>query len=133
MMKQQSGKIINIGSVNGREGSAGATAYCAAKGGVHNFTHALAKEAAPYNINVNCVAPCAVNTPMLQGGAAMAPERYGIKEEEFYDYFCKMMHILGREITVEDISNAVLFLASEESRNIDGLVIYVDGGHIMVP
>jgi len=133
MMKQQSGKVVNIGSVNGREGSGGTTAYCAAKGGVHNFTHALAKEVAPYNINVNCVAPCAVNTPMLQGGASMAPERYGIKEEEFYDYFCKMMHILGREITVEDISNAVLFLASEESRNIDGSVIYVDGGHIMVP
>jgi len=133
MMKQQSGKIVNIGSVNGREGSAGATAYCAAKGGVHNFTHALAKEAAPYNINVNCVAPCAVNTPMLQGGAVMASEGYGIKQEEFYDYFCKMMHILNREITVEDISNAVLFLASEESRNIDGSVIYVDGGHIMVP
>jgi len=132
MMKQQSGKIINIGSVNGREGSARTTAYCAAKGGVHNFTHALAKEVAPYNINVNCVAPCAVNTPMLQAGSAMAPERYGIKEEEFYDYFCKMMHILGREITVEDISNAVVFLASEESRNIDGSVIYVDGGHIRV-
>jgi len=133
MMKQQYGKVINIGSVNGREGSAGTTAYCAAKGGVHNFTHALAKEAAPYNINVNCVAPCAVDTPMLQAGAAMAPERYGIKEEKFYDYFCEMMHILGREITVEDISNAVLFLASEESRNIDGSVIYVDGGHIRVP
>ena len=133
MMKQQSGKIVNIGSVNGREGSAGITAYCAAKGGVHNFTHALAKEVAPYNINVNCVAPCAVNTPMLQGGAAMASKTYGIKEEEFYDNFCKMMHILGREIKVEDISNAVLFLASEESRNIDGSVIYVDGGHIRVP
>ncbi len=63
----------------------------------------------------------------------MASEGYGIKQEEFYDYFCKMMHILNREITVEDISNAVLFLASEESRNIDGSVIYVDGGHIMVP
>ena len=63
----------------------------------------------------------------------MASEGYGIKQEEFYDYFCKMMHILNREITVEDISNAVLFLASEESRNIDGSVIYVDGGHIRVP
>ena len=45
---------------------------------------------------------------------------------------CKTHHILGREITVEDISNAVLFLASEESRNIDGLVVYVDWGHLMV-
>jgi len=133
MIKQQSGKIINIGSVNGREGSAGATAYCAAKGGVHLFTHALAKEVAPYNINVNCVAPCAVNTPMLQGVAQGMAERAGIKVEEVYDYMCKSLHILGREILPEDVSKAVLFLASEESRNIDGLVIYVDGGHLMVP
>ena len=96
MMKQKSGKIINLGSVNGREGSAGTTAYCAAKAGVHNFTHGLAKEVAEYNINVNCVAPCAVNTPMLQSGAATAQEKYGIKAEDFYDFFCKYMHILGR-------------------------------------
>jgi len=132
MMRQQSGKIINIGSISGKEGTTGASAYSAAKGGVHIFTHALAKEVAPYNINVNCVGPGAVNTPMLQGGAPRVAERAGIKEEEVYEYMCKGHHILGREILQEDVSNAVLFLASEESRNIDGLVIYVDGGHLMV-
>jgi NAD(P)-dependent dehydrogenase (short-subunit alcohol dehydrogenase family) len=133
MMKQKSGKIINFGSVSGREGSAGGTAYAAAKAGVHNFTLALAKEVTPYNINVNCIAPGAVNTPMLQGAAAAGAEAFGVKPEEYYDSLCKYMHILGREITVEDISNTVLFLASEDSRNIDGSVIFVDGGHIRVP
>jgi NAD(P)-dependent dehydrogenase (short-subunit alcohol dehydrogenase family) len=132
MMKQQSGKIINIGSISGKEGSVQATAYSAAKGGVHTFTHALAKEVAPYNINVNCVAPGAVNTPMMHGVTAFAAETLGIKPEEVYPYMCKSYHILGKEILPEDVSNAVLFLASEESRNIDGLVVYVDGGHLMV-
>jgi len=132
MMKQQSGKIINIGSLAGREGHAGASAYSAAKGGVHIFTHALAKEVAPYNINVNCVAPGIINTAMIRGSATRAAEMLGIKPEEVYGYMCKMYTILGREQTEEDVSNAVVFLASEEARNIDGSVIYVDGGHIMV-
>ena len=132
MIKQQSGKIINIGSLAGREGHAGASAYSAAKAGVHNFTHALAKELGPYNINVNCVAPGVINTAMIRGAAPEAAARLGIKPEEVYGYMCKMYTILGREQTEEDVSNAVVFLASEEARNIDGSVIYVDGGHLMV-
>jgi len=132
MMKQQSGKIINIGSVSGKEGSTGASAYSAAKGGVHTFTHALAKEVAAYNINVNCVAPAAVNTPMMRGVTPAVAEALGISEEEVYLNMCKTHHILGREILPDDVSHAVLFLASEESRNVDGLVIYVDGGHLAV-
>ena len=132
MMKQKSGKIINLGSISGKEGSINATAYSAAKGGVHTFTHALAKEVAAHNINVNCVAPGAVNTPMMKGVTPFAAESLGITPDEVYQHMCKSYHILGREVTTEDIANAVLFLASEESRNIDGLVIYVDGGHLMV-
>jgi len=130
MMKRRSGKIINIGSGSGREGTAGATAYSAAKGAVHIFTHALAKEVAAHIINVNCVAPGAVNTAMMRGATSTVAANLGITGEEIYERMCRRHHMLGREILPEDVSNAVLFLASEESRNVDGLVIYVDGGHL---
>jgi len=129
MIKQQSGKIINIGSVSGRQTDAEGSAYGAAKAGVHAFTHSLAKEVAPHNINVNCVAPGSVYTPMVEGLSPALSQYYGVSEDECYQRMCQKYHLLGREILPEDVSNAVLFLASDESRNIDGLVIYVDGGH----
>ena len=130
MIKQQCGKIINIGSVWGREGGAGAAPYCASKGGIHNFTHALAKDAAPYNINVNAVAPGLVKTPMQLASAKAYGATMGLTPEEFNKQMIKTLSILNRDVAAEDVSNAVVFLASEEARNIDGLVIYVDGGHL---
>jgi len=130
MIKQQSGKVINIGSIWGREGGVGSGPYSASKGGVHNLTHSLAKDCAPYNINVNAVGPGAVSTPMIQGLTGVAAKWAGINEEELYGTLCRMYHIFGREVLPQDVSNAVVFLASEESRNINGMVIYVDGGHL---
>jgi enoyl-[acyl-carrier-protein] reductase (NADH) len=53
-----------------------------------------------------------------------------MSENEFYAASCKQVSILGREITTQDISNAVVFLCSEEARNINGSVLYVDGGFL---
>jgi NAD(P)-dependent dehydrogenase (short-subunit alcohol dehydrogenase family) len=130
MIKQQYGKVINIGSVWGREGGAGATPYSASKGGIHNFTHALAKDAAPYNINVNAVAPGLIKTPMQQAAEKIFAKTMGVTPEEIYSQIRKMLTIFDRDVPPEDVSNAVVFLASEEARNIDGMVIYVDGGHL---
>jgi len=130
MVAQQSGKIINIGSIWGREGGIGAGPYSASKGGVHNLTHSLAKDCAPYNINVNAVGPGAVPTPMVKGVTGPAARMAGVSEEELYPMVARMYHIFGREVLPQDVSNAVVFLASEESRNINGMVIYVDGGHL---
>ena len=69
---------------------------------------------------------------MMRGVTPAVAESLGISEEEVYLNMCKTHHIFGREILPDDVSHAVLFLASEESRNIDGLVIYVDGGHLAV-
>jgi NAD(P)-dependent dehydrogenase (short-subunit alcohol dehydrogenase family) len=130
MIAQKYGKIINIGSVWGREGGAGAAAYSASKGGVHNLIHALAKDVAAYNINVNGVAPGIVKTPMQQAAEEITAKSLGLSREEVYKQTSKMLSILNREVLPEDVSNAVVFLASEESRNINGMVIYVDGGHM---
>jgi NAD(P)-dependent dehydrogenase (short-subunit alcohol dehydrogenase family) len=129
MIQRQYGKIINIGSVWGREGGQGAAAYSASKGGVHNLTHALAKDAAKYNINVNAVAPGLIRTPMQKASQDVMAKKLGVDSETLGKQFINMLSIFGREIPAEDVSNAVLFLAGEESRSIDGMVIYVDGGH----
>ena len=129
MIAQKAGKIVNIGSVNGREGVPGFVHYCCSKAGVHMLTDALSLEVAEHNINVNCVAPGTVwGTPMVDWALKnLAPE--GADPREFYLDFVKRWYTLGREQTAEDIANAVLFLVSEESRNITGYTIYVDGGH----
>lgn len=132
MINQNSGKVINVTSIAGREGQAGNAPYGAAKAGIVNFTHAIAKEVAPHNINVNCVGPGLVLTPMVRGALGPIAEGMGVSIEQFYATACGMYHALGREVLPEDISNVVVFLASEEARNINGWVIYVDGGHVAI-
>jgi NAD(P)-dependent dehydrogenase (short-subunit alcohol dehydrogenase family) len=130
MIKQSYGKIINIGSTSGRLESATTNAYGVAKAGVHAFTRVLAGELAPHKINVNCIAPGSIkDTGTKIIANAVFARRYGVPESEAYQAHVKKMHLLQREILPEDVSNAVVFLASDESRNIDGMVIYVDGGH----
>ena len=129
MIAQKAGKIVNIGSIDGREGMPGAIHYCCSKAGVHMLTDALSKEVAPYDINVNCVAPGAISrTSMIDWLMGyMTPE--GGDPREAYLGFCQRLSTFGREQTPEDVANAMLFLVSEESRNITGYTIYVDGGH----
>ena len=125
MMRQGTGRIINTGSMAGREGIPLNAHYGAAKAGVHVFTQALAKEAAPYGVNVNAVAPGGVNTPMMQGISSALASLWGIEPEEAYQAFCQRFHASGREITAQDVSNVVVWLASEETRNLTGQVIYI--------
>ncbi len=129
MMAQNYGKIVNIGSVSGRQGEAQAVHYSCSKAGVHMLTDALSKEVAKYNINVNCVAPGTIwgsNMVNWQMGRVADSEE---EVREMYMKYMKRRYTFGREQTPEDLANAALFLVSEESRNITGYTIYVDGGH----
>lgn len=130
MIKQKYGKIINIGSSGVRKGGAGMAAYCAAKAGIHNFTFAMAADLAPYGINVNCVAPGFVpTTPMNQQIFKPLARQYNMTEDELARAWLKGS-LLARPITEQDMSNAVLFLASDDARNVNGIVLPVDGGFI---
>jgi len=119
MTKQRSGKIINISSVVGVTGNIGQANYAAAKAGVIGFTKAMAKELASRGITVNAVAPGFIATDMT----AVLPEQ--IKTE-------LISRIpLGKLGSPEDISAAVLFLASEAASYITGQTLNVNGGMAM--
>ena len=120
MIERTHGKVVNISSDAGRVGSLGETVYSAAKGGVIAFTKSLAREMARYNINVNCVCPGPTETPLLAG-----------EPEKFLEAF-KRATPMRRFGKPEEIADAVLFFASDQSRFITGQVISVSGGLTMV-
>ena len=122
MMKQRSGKIINIASAYAAIGSGSDfnVAYCTAKAAVVRFTGALAREWARYNINVNCIGPGLVQTPAAEK-AVLAKER--IKQ-------AALRAIPLRRIgTPRDIALLAVYLASDASSWMTGQTIYCDGGH----
>lgn len=119
MMKQRSGRIINISSVVGISGNAGQTNYSASKAGIIGFTKSLAKEVGSRNILVNAVAPGFIETQMTD-----------VLKDEVKEEIAKQIP-LKRMGTTQDVANVVKFLASEESSYITGQVIQVDGGMLM--
>lgn len=116
MLKQRSGKIINISSVSGILGNAGQANYAASKAGVIGLTKTMARELGSRGITVNAIAPGFVDTEMTE-----------ILSEELKENACKQI-ILGRFGKPEDIANTAVFLASDKADYITGQVISVDGG-----
>jgi len=116
MMKARYGRIVNISSIMGIAGNAGQTNYAASKGGIIAFTKSVAKEFGSRNITVNAIAPGYVVTPMTE----VLPEE---TKRAFLDKV-----LIKRFGEPKDISNVVLFLASDMASYITGQVIVVDGG-----
>lgn len=116
MLSQGKGKIINTSSIAGTGGNVGQTNYAAAKAGVIGMTRTWAKEFGRQGINVNAVAPGFIETDMID----TIPEKILGQ--------IKMMTPYTRLGTPEDVANAYLFLASDESDFINGTVLEVDGG-----
>lgn len=129
MIRQGYGKIVNISSALGTgttphntAGSpAGSSAYAAAKAAVIQLTKTLARELGPHGINVNCVAPGTFVTPITR--STRTPE-----EVEAHIAHRKQTVVLNRLGSLEELANAVLFLASDEASYVAGHTLYVDGG-----
>ena len=117
------GSIVNISSILGKVGMAGAAAYCASKGGVALLTKAAALEWAPLGIRVNSVHPGFIDTPMVSG-ALQALEN----ANEMTDMIVSR-HALARLGVPREIADAVLFLASDEFSFVTGAELVVDGGY----
>ena len=126
LLEVNKGNIINISSYFSHRMLTGrtSTAYSLTKGAVDSFTKALAFELGPQGIRVNAIAPGSVNTSIFQANM----ERLTTTgQQEFYE-MVKNIYPLGRIGTPEDISAAVVFLASSEAQWITGSIMAVDGG-----
>ena len=134
-IKQKSGKIVNIASIAGKLNRSQHMAYSATKAGVIHFTRTLASALAEHNINVNCICPGVIYTPLWEVYGAqftqLLPEAKGMTPREYFDKFLVPRVLLKRGQTVEDIGHAVAFLVSEDAKNITGQSLNVDGGMIM--
>ncbi len=127
MIARKEGKIVNIGGSSGLRGYPMRTAYSASKWAVRGITRTVALELGKYNINVNAVCPGIVETPRMQKLCEEKARVRGWTADEVYDEYVREM-ALKRVTTPEDVANAVLFMASDDSRQITGQHIAVDGG-----
>ena len=125
MKKAGGGKIVNIGSGWSLKGGDHAVSYCAAKGGVWNMTRAMAIDHGPDNININCVCPGDIDTPMLKSEC----EQLGGVYDEKYKEECaqRPMARLGEP---KDVAMCVFFLCSDMAPWVTGSSLVVDGGGI---
>lgn len=114
--QQNSGKIVNITSINGLRGKFGQSNYSAAKAGIIGLTKSVARELGKFNVNVNAIAPGLIETDMVK---TAPPE---IRDKALAEI------VLGRIGKPEEVASVVTFLCTEKARNITGDVIRVDGG-----
>jgi NAD(P)-dependent dehydrogenase (short-subunit alcohol dehydrogenase family) len=121
MADHQYGRIVNIASVAGIRGASDMAGYGAGKAGVINLTKTLAAEWGRYNINVNCITPGLIDTPLTQRTIAKSPEI-----DTIIGRIPK-----GRLGSAEEVARAVLFLVSEDAEYITGVTLPVDGGQLI--
>ena len=135
MKGRRYGKIVNIASVAGRQGSPRNTPYNASKSGVISITQAYALALAPFDINVNAICPGLLWTPMWERIATrtinLNDSLEGSTPREAFEQFVAQSIPLGREQTPQDIGRLAVFLASDLALNITGQSINVNGGSRM--
>jgi len=123
MVERKYGRIVNVGADSVRNGLYDHAMYNAAKGGVHAIATGLAREFAPFDITVNVVAPCMVETPLVTNARALG-----------HPMIPKMEAVIpkGRPADVDEVASTIVYLARDEARFITGQVISVNGGSTML-
>jgi 3-oxoacyl-[acyl-carrier protein] reductase len=127
MLRQRQGKIVNIAGTSGLRGYKMRAAYSSSKWAIRGFTRTVALELGPHGINVNCVAPGIVGGDRMDRLCREKAKKRGWTTDQVYQEYIQEMAL--RRVTVaDDIANAVCFLSTDESRNISGQCLTVDGG-----
>src|SRR5262249_55277533 len=127
MIKQRYGKIVNISVTSGRRGDKYRAAYASSTGALRGVTRADALEAGPHNINVNALHPGIVGGDRMDKLCREKAKKRGWKPEQVYQEYVDEM-ALKRVTVAQDIANAVLFLVSDDSSNMTGQSVTVEGG-----
>jgi NAD(P)-dependent dehydrogenase (short-subunit alcohol dehydrogenase family) len=127
MLPRKSGKIVNIGGTSGMRGYRYRAAYSSSKWSVRGLTRTTALDVGEYNINVNAVCPGIVEGPRMQKLCEEKARKRGWTKDQVYQEYVDDQ-ALKRVTQAQDIANAVLFLTSEDSRQMTGKEMVVDGG-----
>lgn len=129
MKKQKSGRIINMASINGLVGFSGKAAYNSAKHGVIGLTKVTALEGAEFGITANAVCPGYVDTPLVRNQLADLAKNRHIDIEHVLEQVIYPLVPQKRLLSVQEIADYVLFLASDKARGVTGQAIVIDGGY----
>ena len=133
MRDRKYGKIINLASLAARRANENVPHYCASKAACMNFTMSLAKEMAPYSVNVNAINPGMLWTNLWEKGhGVIIGAETDRPARRVFDEFVEAAVPLGREQTPDDVGHMAVYLASDESRNVTGQGLLLAGGAWMV-
>ncbi len=128
MLRQKSGAIINISSVEGKMGVAGMAGYTAAKHGIHGLTKSVAAEVGRQGITVNAICPGLILTDAVAQGGPSTAAAMGLRYEEMIERVFKAKTLTGELNTAAQVAAVAVLLASEAGRGITGAFFNVDGG-----
>ncbi len=129
MLKQKSGRVVNIASAVGKQAQALMTGYATSKAGMISMTVSLAKEVAEHGINVNAVCPGPVDTPWWKEPKKILSNILNIPEDGIVDWFKENKQSIKKALKPEDVANMVIWLCSPETSMVTGQAISIDGGH----
>lgn len=129
MKQQQSGRILNMASINGVIGFAGKAAYNSAKHGIIGLTKVTALETATEGITVNAICPGYIDTPLVRNQMADLAKERGVEVEQVLEEVLYPLIPQKRLLDIKDIADYALFLCSDSAKSVTGQVILIDGGY----
>ncbi|WP_026700516.1 3-hydroxybutyrate dehydrogenase [Salibacterium aidingense] len=129
MKKQKSGRIINMASINGLIGFAGKAGYNSAKHGVIGLTKVSALEGAEHGITVNALCPGYVDTPLVRNQLQDLADNRGVTMEKVLEDVIYSLVPQKRLLTVQEVADYAIFLASDKARSVTGQPVVMDGGY----